>query len=201
LALAALPAVFNMAQLCARPLLRSTAPQNADAILILGHRPQNGALTAQGRARLDHGIALYRAGIAQRLIVSGGNTVPHVNEADLMRRYLLDASLNDSTILRERRSLDTYQNMRYSATLADSLDLHRIHIVTSPYHTLRSSCVAELLLAAHSISYGNDPTLSPAYFNQWKSLYHIGREYAALFYYGLRDPELRSCWQRLYDGS
>lgn len=201
LALAALPSVFNLAQLCARPLLRSTAPQDADAILILGHRPQDGALTAQGRARLESGLALYRAHTAKYLIVSGGPTAPGLNEADLMRRYLLSAGINEHAILREKQSLDTYQNMRYTAALVDSLALRRIHIVTSPYHTLRSSCVAELFFDAHSVSYGDDPTLSAAYFDQWNSLYHIGREYAALFYYGLRYPALRSCWQRLYDGT
>jgi len=190
-----------MAHLCARPLLRSTPSQAADAILVLGHRPQNGALTPQGRARLEHGLALQRTGTAAQIIVSGGETTPSLNEADLMHRYLLAAGVENRAILRERRSLNTYQNMRYTAILADSLDLRRLHIVTSPYHTLRSSCIAEVFFAEHSISYGDDPTLSPAYLDQWVGLYHVGREYAALLYYGLRYPELRSCWQRLYDGT
>ncbi len=201
LLLVALPAAFNLAHFCARPLLRSTVQRAADAILVLGHRPQNGELTPQGRARLDHGLALYRAGVAKQLIVSGGETTPGISEAALMHSYLVAAGLDESAILLEDRSLDTYQNMRYSALLADSLSLRRIHIATSPYHTLRSSCVAELFFAEHGISYGDDPTLSAAYLDQWYGLYHVGREYAALLYYGLRYPALRSCWQRLYDGS
>ncbi|MGY8825130.1 MAG: YdcF family protein [Candidatus Latescibacterota bacterium] len=173
--LAILPATINMAHLC--------------------------ALTPQGRARLEHSLALYRADIAPQIIVSGGETITGLNEADLMHSYLLAAGLTNDAILRERRSLNTYQNMRYTAILADSLGLRRLHIVTSPYHTLRSSCVADLFSPEHSISYGDDPTLSPAYFDQWVGLYHVGREYAALFYYGLRYPELRTCWQRLYDGT
>lgn len=201
LVLAILPAAINLTHLCVRPLLRSTIPQTADAILVLGHRPQKGALTPQGRARLEHSLALYRAGTAPQIIVSGGETAPGINEADLMRSYLLDAGLKDHAILRERHSLNTYQNMRYTAILADSLGLRHLHIVTSPYHTLRSSCIADLFFPEHSISYGDDPTLSPAYFDQWVGLYHISREYAALFYYNLRYPELRTCWQRLYDGT
>ena len=70
--IALLPVKAHVAAFFMQPLLRFEPGESADAIIVLGHRPENGELTQQGRARLHYALDLYNRGVAPGFIVSGG---------------------------------------------------------------------------------------------------------------------------------
>ncbi|HEY6880006.1 MAG TPA: ElyC/SanA/YdcF family protein, partial [Polyangiales bacterium] len=81
-----LPVLFaTILGACAHPGVVTTRGE-ADAILVLGHRPplRAGVIENELRARVEHGAALYREGRAPLLVMSGGESTPGVIEADVM---------------------------------------------------------------------------------------------------------------------
>jgi uncharacterized SAM-binding protein YcdF (DUF218 family) len=122
----------------------AAAHEDFDAIVVLGHRPplDEHGLEYETRARVEHGIALYRAGRAPRLLLSGGPSTPPVVEADVMAEYAQAHGVPAQAILRERASHDTIENARFSvALLRNALGLKRaprVVLVTSDYHLSRA---------------------------------------------------------------
>ncbi|HWZ69187.1 MAG TPA: YdcF family protein, partial [Stellaceae bacterium] len=78
---------------------------------MLGCRPPAG-LTR----RLNHGIYLFRAGVAPLLLLSGGGSGP-VPEAEIMRRIAIARGVPEAALLVEPGSRDTVENAREAARL------------------------------------------------------------------------------------
>lgn len=124
--------------------LPPTALRRAEAIVVLGFRPP---LDAQGRVsselerRLRRGLALYREGLAPRVVVTGGPGPGGVVEADVMAGYLERAGVPAERILRDREALDTADNARESVALVcagrEPCEPDVI-VVSSPYHLRRA---------------------------------------------------------------
>lgn len=126
-----------------------TARIDADAILVLGHRPplRDGVIECESRARVEHGVELYRAGRAPWIVMSGGESTPGVIEADVMASHAERVGVPAAAIVREGRSLDTIENVRFSVALLRARlgRSPRVLLVTSDYHSDRA---AQLLLCA-----------------------------------------------------
>lgn len=114
-----------------------------DAILVLGHKPplHEGSIEAELRARVDQGLALYRAGRAPLLVMSGGESVKGTVEADVMAAYAEQAGVPAAALLRERASRDTIENARFTvAMLRARVNREpRVLLVTSDYHSERAA--------------------------------------------------------------
>lgn len=116
-----------------------------DAIVVLGHRPalKGQELEAETLARVEQGIALFRAGAAPKLLFAGGESTPGVIEADVMAAHAAAQGVPEHALLRERASRDTIENARYSvALMREQLRLERrprVLLVTSDYHIERAS--------------------------------------------------------------
>jgi len=147
LGLAALSCASGRASQGARadPSAPGVATPGPDAIVVLGHRPPlaAGQLEYETRARVERGVALFRAGRAPRLLFSGGPSTPEAVEADVMAHHAAAEGVPESALLRERASRDTIENARLSvALLRGELGLPRrprIVLVTSDYHVARAS--------------------------------------------------------------
>lgn len=89
------------------------------------------------RRRMDAAIALYRAGAAPLLLLSGGG--PHgVSEADAMRRLALAAGVPESALLLESRSASTVENALECAKLLGDDSRRALLLVTDRAHALRA---------------------------------------------------------------
>lgn len=128
-------------------LLADQAPK-ADAILVLG-----GALAGAspplrpsfdlGSAadRVWHAAALFRAGKARWVLVSGGNqpdTVGLQVEAEAIRTMLLTLGVPGSAIRLEGVSRNTAENARESVALIRAVGAERVLLVTSAMHMPRA---------------------------------------------------------------
>lgn len=126
---------------CAYPTA-VTSRVDADAILVLGHRPplRAGAIEDELRARVEHGVALYREGRAQWIVMAGGESTPGTIESDVMAAHAERIGVPAEAILRERASRNTIENARFSVALLRARvgRTPRLVLVTSDYHSARA---------------------------------------------------------------
>ena len=120
----------------------------ADAILLLGSRPEFCHERAVEAARL------YHLGLAPVIIPSGGVEWEHegemLTEAHYMRRVLLSCGVPDEAITLENEATTTKENMMFGAVQLNRRlriqKVRRLCIVTSANHMRRSLALAKWLL-------------------------------------------------------
>ena len=93
--------------------------------------------------RLVLAAALYHAGKAPLMLLSGGAQPGARPEAQLMKEILAVMGVPSRSIILERSSRNTYDNALYSAAILDSRNIKRILLVTSAYHMRRAQAVFE----------------------------------------------------------
>ena len=131
----------SLARLLGRPLEVADTSGPADAIVILGAPlAPDGALSAILRERVAAGFALWRAGAAPIVCVTGGPSprVRSLCEADVMAAELRDLGVPASALRVERASLTTADNARLVAEMLAPEGAKRVWVVTQPFHLRRA---------------------------------------------------------------
>jgi uncharacterized SAM-binding protein YcdF (DUF218 family) len=112
--------------------------RSADAIVVMGAAQYDGRPSPLFAARLDHAIELYHAGIAERLIVTGGKQEgDRTTEAASARVYAIGHGVPLEAILVEEQSRTTLQSIRGVAGLMRDEGLETAVFVSDPSHMLR----------------------------------------------------------------
>lgn len=115
----------------------------ASAIVVLGAAQYAGRPSPVFQARLDHGIALWKRGLAPFLILTGGMGVGDTtSEAAVGRRYALRRGIPDSAIKVETEGRTTSESLRAVAGLTNSFPDRSVVLVSDPFHSLRVSILA-----------------------------------------------------------
>ena len=125
----------------------------AAAIIVLGAAQYDGRPSPVLRARLDHGIALWKQGLAPRLIVTGGRRAgDRTSEAATGRAYAVQHGVPDSAILLESEGRTTAQSLRAAAALLAEMARtaggaavpapRSAVLVSDPFHMLRLRMLA-----------------------------------------------------------
>jgi uncharacterized SAM-binding protein YcdF (DUF218 family) len=131
----------------------------ADAIVVLGAAQYDGRPSPVFSARLDHAVALYLAGVAPVLIVTGGNRAgDRTTEAAVARRFALELDVPDSAILVEDRGRTTLESLQAVGTIMRTRGLRSAVFVSDRTHMLR------VLRIAHDqglVGYGSPTPTSP----------------------------------------
>jgi uncharacterized SAM-binding protein YcdF (DUF218 family) len=127
----------------------------ADAIVVLGAAQYQGKPSPVLKARLDHGIALYKKGLAPRLILTGGRGVGDTTtEAAVGRRYAMRRGVPARAILVEDVGRTTDESLEGVAALMNVAGVHRAVLVSDPFHMLR----LDILARRHGIAAWTSPT-------------------------------------------
>ena len=133
--------------------------QRADAIVVMGAAQYAGRPSPVLEARLDHAIALYRRGIAPRMIFTGGKAAGDItSEAQTSARYARQHGVPASAILTETQSRSTTEQMHAVARMAAVRRFEHVVLVSDRFHMLR------LLLTAQRLklnAYGSPTASSP----------------------------------------
>jgi SanA protein len=126
------------------------APE-AQAVLIPGAAVmQDGTLSPIFRDRVDTAIAVYGAGKAGKILVSGDNSTVSHNEVNPVRNYLLSKGIPDEDIFLDHAGFDTYSSM-YRAR--DVFKVSSVIVATQSFHLPRALFIARLLgVKAYGIS-------------------------------------------------
>jgi uncharacterized SAM-binding protein YcdF (DUF218 family) len=110
----------------------------ADAIVVMGAAQYDGRPSRVFAARLDHAVSLYFAGVAPRLVVTGGKAEgDRTTEAAAGRAFAMELGVPAEDILVEERSRTTLESVRAVAQLLDANDLGSAVFVSDRPHMLR----------------------------------------------------------------
>lgn len=128
------------------------AGRKAQAIVVLGAAQYNGKPSPVLKARLDHGLELYRKGVAKLIVVTGGRQAgDRTTEASAGAAYLLARGVPDARIAREVQGRDTYESLAATARFLRRRDVTDVVLVTDGYHAARVKAIAgEVGLKAHT---------------------------------------------------
>ncbi|MGH9275765.1 MAG: YdcF family protein [Acidimicrobiales bacterium] len=123
---------------------RHDGARAADAVIVLGAAQYNGRPSLVLQDRLDHALTLYEAGLAPRIVVTGGRQAGDVfTEATTGYNYLRAHGVPDEALLKEVGGRNTYESLAASARFLRDLELTDVVLVTDGYHALRVRSIAE----------------------------------------------------------
>jgi Uncharacterized conserved protein len=110
----------------------------ADAIVVMGAAQYDGRPSPVFAARLDHAVALYHAGTAPRLIVTGGKQIgDRTTEAASARAYAIAHGVPAEAILVEDGSRTTLESIRAVGDILRANGLGTAVFVSDRPHMLR----------------------------------------------------------------
>lgn len=109
--------------------------QSYDAIIVLGCAAWGGGPSPMLADRLETAVALYKAGVAPKILMSGDHGQEDYNEVGVMREYAMDSGVPSEDIFMDHAGFSTYETM-YRA--ADIFGIKKAVIVTQQYHLYRS---------------------------------------------------------------
>lgn len=114
-----------------------------DCILVLGCGVRDdGSPSGMLNDRLLQGIALYNAGVSDRLLMSGDHGRVDYDEVNLMKQFAIDHGVPSEDIFMDHAGFSTYESM-YRAR--DIFQVNKIIIVTQRYHMYRALYVAQAM--------------------------------------------------------
>jgi uncharacterized SAM-binding protein YcdF (DUF218 family) len=153
----------------------------SDAIVVLGASQFDGRPSAVFRARLDHAAALYRAGVAPRVVTVGGSQPgDRFTEAAAGRTYLGDHGVPTAQVTAVGVGNDTLTSLRAAAEVFRNNDWHTAVLVTDPWHSLRAGRIAN----DEGIDAETSPTRTgPVVQGRGTELRYVARETTAFLYY------------------
>lgn len=170
---------------------RRAAQGPADAIVVLGAAHYGGRPSPVLSARLDHALALWKSGRAERMLLTGGRRAGDlISEAAAGRRYLVRRGVPPTAILLESDGRTSLESIEGTARLLqawrDSLppDVRAklskrpsVLLVSDPFHMLRLDVLARL----HGLRPLPSPTrTSPISANRAVAIEYMLRESIAL---------------------
>jgi vancomycin permeability regulator SanA len=150
-------------------------PESAPLIVVFGCQAYSFGAGTELRARSHHAAALYRAGIAPRVLASGGYSAGQWSEPEAIRDQLVRGGVPGSAIELDhtgRSSRDTIATVR-DRTIAGAV------AVSSPYHLPRIAAEARRQGVALTTS------AAPRAGGRRRYLKQTAREVLALWWYAL----------------
>lgn len=131
----------------------------AAAIVVMGAAQYDGRVSHVFAARLEHAVALYEAGVAPRLIVTGGKAEgDRTTEAASARAYAIARGVPSDAILVEDGSRSTLESIRAIQVVMRENDLGSAIFVSDRPHMLR---VLRIAADAGIEAWGSPTATSP----------------------------------------
>ena len=174
----------------------------ADVIVVLGGNTQANRANwfepynrATASDRIDRAAALYFAGRAPKILLSGGALKGKVSEARVMAKILRQRGIPESALILENDSRFTYENAQLSDRTMQTNHLKRALLVTSALHMPRALATfikrgIDTIPApiAPQITLPDDELLNPwlPHIRSLEASRTIIKEYLGLFGYWLR---------------
>ncbi|MBS1798820.1 MAG: YdcF family protein [Acidobacteria bacterium] len=120
----------------------NTAATRFDAIIVLGTPSKpDGSPSPEQRERVLEGVREYKAGVAPRLIMTGGAAHNHFVEAHSMALFAESQGVPAADIIEEGQAQNTIQNIYYSSAIMHQHSWSSAEIVSSPYHLGRTALI------------------------------------------------------------
>ncbi|MBP2031782.1 uncharacterized SAM-binding protein YcdF (DUF218 family) [Clostridium algifaecis] len=118
-----------------------------DYIMILGAGISGKNMLLVQLHRTEEGLKYIKKNPGIKVIVSGGQgSGEDISEAEAMRIYLVQHGVNNGNIIKEEKSKNTIENMKYTSEILRKIDGRkniRLAIVTSNFHVFRAKFLAK----------------------------------------------------------
>lgn len=116
----------------------------ADVIVVLGAAAYRGRPSPVFKARLDHALALYRRGLAPRILTTGGSGGDPVHtEGEVGRAYLVRHEVPSEAILVEPEGESTVHSLAAAAEIMRRMDMRTCIVVSDDYHIFRAKRILQ----------------------------------------------------------
>jgi len=125
---------------------RSDQARPVDAIVVMGAAQYDGTPSPQLQARLDHVVTLWGEGLADVVVVTGGNQPgDRFTEASASAQYLVSRGVPADAILQEDVSHNSYDSLVGVREVLRARGLDTVLLVSDPFHSLRIRLIAQEL--------------------------------------------------------
>jgi uncharacterized SAM-binding protein YcdF (DUF218 family) len=122
--------------------MQDTQQAQFDVILVLGNPAKDdGSIAPVAESRVMEAIRQYRAGVAPRMLMTGGAVRNRFVEAQVMLQFARSQGVPASALLAEGESRNTIQNAYYSYKIMQAHNWTSALVVTSPSHVRRASLI------------------------------------------------------------
>jgi uncharacterized SAM-binding protein YcdF (DUF218 family) len=154
-------------------LIVNEAPQKSDVIIVLA-----GPSFAMTGERVAYAAELYQSAYADKVLLSG--------DKPYMTQQAISNGIPANALLLEDQSETTFENAEYSLKIVRAQGYRSAIVVTSPYHTLRSSIIfAHFFKGVHlticPVPYR--PTMTQSWWKNNSSAEFVMSEYLKLVWY------------------
>ncbi|MCW7480176.1 YdcF family protein [Leptospira kanakyensis] len=149
---------------------------SSNTALVLGNKVElDGTPSNRLQARLDRAAILYKDGLIQKIIVSGGIGKEGFDEAKVMKNYLIKQGINADQIIEDNIGYTTEKSANNLKDILESNTAEPILIISQYYHLPRSKYLVK------KAGFQNVKTSYARYF-EIRDFYSIFRETIALPY-------------------
>ncbi|MEX2144560.1 MAG: YdcF family protein [Anaerolineales bacterium] len=154
----------------------------ADVAVVLGAGTRSNGPSPVFRERIDHAIVLYRAGIVDAVILTGGiGQGRQVADSEIARQYALENNLPSEAIFIEITSQTTLQNLVEARLLMQRHAWQSALVVSDPLHMYRALAMANDL----GLNARTSPTPTSRIASIWSNAIFLVREVILVFQYSL----------------
>ncbi len=151
----------------------NTQQTQFDVILVLGNPAKpDGSIAPIAQSRVLEGIRQYQAGVAPRLLMTGGAVANRFVEAEVMRKFAIAQGVPPNAIFAEGQARNTIQNAYYSYKIMQAHDWNSALIVSSPSHLHRAS----LIFSHYPFAWRVDPAPWPPHYSLLKRIWFWSSE-------------------------
>ncbi len=142
---------------------------SVDCILVLGCGVwANGNPSPMLEARLSQGVALYKTGIAPKLLMSGDHAYEDYDEVNVMKAYATEREVPSEDVFMDHAGLSTYDSIWRAKNI---FGCDRVVIVSQGYHLYRAVYLAQRLgIDAYGVSADYREYARQGYYNAREAL-------------------------------
>ena len=111
--------------------------ESKNVLVVLGNWMNNdGTISSTMRKRLELALVANSEFKPSYIVVTGGmaNAQAGISEAQAMYNYLVDKGVDPNIIIKEDKSMSTYQNANYTMTKLENIDFKNLIIVSTIEH-------------------------------------------------------------------
>ncbi len=116
----------------------------ADVIIILGAAEYRGKPSPVLRARIEHGLELWKRRLAPQILTTGGaGGDPQFTEGEVARDYLVEQGVPSEVIIVEKEGESTFESTAQAAEIMRRMGLRSCILVSDGYHIFRAKKMLE----------------------------------------------------------
>ena len=158
--------IFFVVEGCIVSGFSQKGKNGADYVIVLGAQMKKNGPSKALQYRLDAGIKYLQENPDTKVIVSGGQGADeHISEAQGMYEYLVTNGVEEDRIIKEDKSKNTVQNLKFSAELLDKEE-DSVAVISNNFHVFRAVKIAQK--AGYNDVYGIAAKGEP--FLQWNNM-------------------------------